>query len=341
MVDRFMKKSLLLLFLIAYSITSFGQEKPKVLATASMIWDMAKNIGGEHLDIQCIVPIGGDPHLYDPTPKDVKAVARAQMILKNGLTFEGWFDELIANSGTKAKSVVVTDGINPIQSLTYQNAIDPHAWMDVTNAYVYIENIKNAFSTLLPEKAEAFEANYQNYLTELKKLDAYITQNIQSIPKEKRILITSHDAFQYYGRQYDIQLEAILGVSTDAEVQTSDINRLNKVIKASKVPAVFIESTINPKLLKQLAKDNDIVVGGELYADSIGDEDSEASTYIKMLKHNTDTIVKGLSLKNTEASQGDSPNQESESGSNYWLYGLIALLFIGGFVFVIRKLDNG
>ncbi len=332
-----MKRSITL-FLIIFHITCLAQEKPKVLATASMIWDMAKNIGGEHLDIQCIVPIGGDPHLYDPTPKDVKSVANAQLILKNGLTFEGWFNELIENSGTKAKSVIVTEGIQPVQSLTYENATDPHAWMNVTNAYTYIENIKKAFIELLPEKTAFFEKNYQNYLQELKKLDAYILKKIQSIPEEKRVLITSHDAFQYYGRRYGIQLEAILGVSTDADVQTSDINRLNKVIKERKVPAVFIESTINPKLLKQLARDNNIAVGGELYADSIGDKESDASTYIDMLKHNTDTIVKGLSAE--VKTEQESNEKKDSSGHNIWLYGLIGLLFIGGFIFVVKKLDN-
>ncbi len=334
-----MKNIFFFLLFFTSSVLSFGQEKPKVVATASMIWDMAKNIGGDHLEIICIVPIGGDPHLYDPTPKDAKLVASADLILKNGLTFEGWLNELIANSGTKGKDILVTEGIQPVQSLTYENATDPHAWMDVTNAFIYVENIKNAFSELLPEKKEIFENNYQLYLKKLRDLDAYILQEIKKIPAEKRILITSHDAFQYYGRKYGVRLEAILGVSTDADVQTSDITRLNKVIRESNVPAVFIESTINPKLLKQLATDNDIVVGGELYADSIGDEESHAPTYIDMLKHNTNTIVKGLLLDKNSKDFAD--KKESANGSNnIWLYGLIGLLFIGGFLIVVRKLNN-
>lgn len=320
--------------MIISCIGGYSQEKPKVLATASMIMDMAKNIGGDHLDIQCIVPIGGDPHLYDPTPKDAKMVAAADLILKNGLTFEGWLNELIENSGTKAKNVLVTQGITPITSLTYKNATDPHAWMDVSNGYVYIKNIKDAFVELLPKHTADFEKNYTRYLKQLQELDTYITDKVKTIPAEKRILITSHDAFQYYGRKYGIKLEAIMGVSTDAEVRTSDITRLNEVIINSMVPAVFIESTINPKLLKQLALDNDIVIGGKLFADSIGDEDSEAPTYIDMLKHNTDTIVKGLLLDKKEE------ETEEKEGNSIWLYGLIGLLFIGGFIFVVRKLDN-
>ena len=331
-------KAILFTLLFCFSLNAgHSQDKPKVVATASMIWDMAKNIGGDYFDIQCIVPIGGDPHIYEPTPVDVKKVAAAQLILKNGLTFEGWLDELIENSGTKATSVRVTEGITPIQSSVYHNASDPHAWMSVNNAYTYIENIKNSFVALLPQHKEIFENNYKNYLLQLEDLDAYILAKIKSIPEGKRILITSHDAFQYYGRHYGIRLEAILGVSTDAQAQTSDVTRINNVIRDSKVPAVFIESTINPKLLEQLAKDNHIAIGGKLFADSIGEKDSEAPTYIDMMKHNTNTIVEGL-LQISEPDKLD--NNDNVSINSYWLYGLIAVLFIGGFWLVVVKLNN-
>ncbi len=331
-----MKKLTLILFFISLNILSFGQDKPKVVATATMIWDMAKAVGGDLIEVESIVPIGGDPHLHEPTPRDAKLVASAQLILKNGLTFEGWLDELIENSGTEAKTILVTKDVNPIKSLTYENSADPHAWMDVRNGMVYAKNIKDALVELAPANKKEFEDNYQSYIKELEALDEYIIEQLNKIPKEKRILITSHDAFQYYGRRYGIQLEAILGTSTDAEAQTSDIRRLNQVIRDSKVPAVFIESTINPKLLKQLAKDNDIVIGGELYADSIGDEDSPAPSYIEMLRHNTDTIVKGLLYEKTD----DSIEKENEESTNYWLFGLLAVLFIGGFLIVVRRLNN-
>jgi ABC-type Zn uptake system ZnuABC Zn-binding protein ZnuA len=331
-----MKKLSILLFFLGVSIICFAQNKPKVVATATMIWDMTKVIGGELVDIQCIVPIGGDPHLYDPTPRDAKLVASAQLILKNGLTFEGWLNELIENSGTKAKNILVTKNIQPITSQTYKNSADPHAWMDVQNGMIYAKNIKDALVELAPEHKKDFEKNYQLYIQELEALDQYIIQQLNRIPKENRILITSHDAFQYFGRRYGVQLEAILGTSTDAEAQTSDIRRLNQVIRERKVPAVFIESTINPKLLKQLAEDNDIIIGGELYADSIGDEESPAPNYIEMLRHNTDTIVKGLLYEKPE----DSIEKENIKTTNYWLYGLLAVLFLGGFLFVVRKLNN-
>jgi len=312
---------------------SFAQEKKIVVATASMMADMATNISGGLVEVKCIVPIGGDPHLHEPTPRDAQLVNKADLIIKNGLTFEGWLNELIENSGTKAKTIRVTEGINPIQSEQYKNSADPHAWMDASLGLKYIENIKNALSELDPENADVFEFNYGVYKKQLADLDQYIKTEIQKIPAKKRVLITSHDAFQYYGRAYGIQLEAILGTSTDAQAQTSDIIRLNKVIRTNNVPALFVESTVNPKLLKQLAKDNDIKIGGQLYADSIGDKDSPAPTYLDMLKHNTDVIVAAL----TRESNTENKSTPVEDGtSSWWLWGIIAALLIGGFVLMLR-----
>lgn len=327
-----MKKIIFLLFITAFSISGFSQEKQTVVATASMIADMAKNIAGDMVNVECIVPIGGDPHLHEPTPRDAQMVNRADLIIKNGLTFEGWLNELIENSGTKAKTVRVTENITPIQSVEYKNSADPHAWMDANLGLIYIENIKNALSELDPDNADIYAFNYGVYKKQLEDLDQYIKTEIQKIPEAKRVLITSHDAFQYYGRAYGIRLEAILGTSTDAEAQTSDIIRLNKVIKTNKVPALFVESTINPKLLKQLAKDNDIEIGGQLYADSIGDEESPAPTYIDMLKHNTDVIVAALSRE----SKMDKMPATNEGSNNWWLGGILAAFLIGGFVLMMR-----
>ena len=230
-----MKKILTIAFLLLSFFYLQAQDKKLVVATASMIADMAENIAGGEVDIKMIVPIGGDPHLYEPTPKDAQLVNGADLVLMNGLTFEGWLTELVENSGTKASTVLVTKGIQPIESATYKNSADPHAWMDAELGLMYIQNIKEALVALAPEHAETFEFNYGVYKKQLIELDQYIQSKIQTIPVNQRVLITSHDAFQYYGQKYGIRLEAILGTSTDAEVQTSDVMRLNKVIKESGV----------------------------------------------------------------------------------------------------------
>lgn len=268
-------------------------KEPSVVATASIFADMAQNIAGDLIEVKSIVPIGSDPHLHEPRPSDASLVLKADLVLMNGLNFEGWLQELIENSGTKAKIVRITEGIEAIGG-DYENASDPHAWMNVQNGLIYIKNIKNALVELAPQYAEEFEFNYKTYRKQLEDLDGYIRTEISKIPVEKRILITSHDAFEYYGTHYGIQLESVMGTSTDAEVQVSDIQRLNKIIQEQKIPAVFVESIVNPKLLEQLAEDNGIKMGGKLFSDSIGEKDSEAPSYYDMLKYNTDLIVGAL-----------------------------------------------
>ncbi len=336
------------ILLLTYLLLSFGnllsaQDKPVVASTASMIWDMARNIGGDHFDHRMIVPIGGDPHIYEPTPSDARLVANADLILKNGLTFEGWINSLIENSGTKAAVVTVTDGLPALTSLTYKDAADPHAWMDATKGEFYLRNIRDALIKLSPKLKDEITKNYEAYSRELSALDEYIQKEIKKIPEVHRILITSHDAFQYYGRRYGLKLQAIQGVSTDAEILTADTRRVNKVIRESGVPAVFVESTINPKTLKVMAKDNNIVVGGSLFSDSIGDENSAAPTYLEMLRYNTNTIVAALSRKKTSDSEIENePNHagENSGNSNYIMIGLLAAVFIGGMLFMIKKMNK-
>lgn len=308
-------------------------EKPTIVATASMFSDMAKNIVGDKMNVEVIVPIGGDPHIYKPTPKDAKMVVNADLILKNGLTFEGWLGELIENSGTKAPVILVTKGIEPIKSLTYESP-DPHAWMDARKGLKYIENIKNGIVALDPDNKDFYEKNYSAYCIEIEELDEYIQKEIAKIPPAQRILVTSHDAFQYYGKRYGIQLESVLGTSTDADAQTQDVLQLIEVIRKSKVPAIFTETTINPKQMQQIAKDNGVVVGGSLYADSIGAAGSDGDSYIDMLKANTDKIVAGLTRK----SGGETV--EETSGGFSWATILIGLLLVGAMVFMFAKMNR-
>ena len=315
----------------------YSQQKKKVLATASMIADMARQIAGDKLDVQCIVPIGGDPHLYEPTPADAATIYKSDLVFMNGLTFEGWLKELIETSGTRAEIVLVTKGIEPVQSLDYANATDPHAWMDVTNGLIYCENINEALKTLDPENGTYYQNRYEAYRAKLIGLHEYIKVKVQEVPEKSRVLITSHDAFQYYGRAYGLRLEAVMGTSTDAEVQTSDITNLHRVIQETGVPAIFVESTINPKLLKQVAKDNDIVIGGKLFADSVGDEESGAHTYYDMLKSNTDQIVNAL--RQTVSGTAPVNEEKEESGlQRLILFSIIALLFLGGFFMMLMRL---
>jgi len=289
------RRILLALIFIAFLVNTNAQEKKVIVSSASMFSDMISNLITDDFEIKTIVPIGGDPHKYRARPSDARMVQTADLILVNGLTFEGWIKELIANSGTKASVITITEGIEPISSLEYENSSDPHAWMNVAHGKVYIRNMYNALIELMPEKKGQITANYERYKKELTELDQNIQKEINKIPESQRVLITSHDAFQYFGQRYGLKLEAIMGISTEAEAQTSDIMRVSKAIKENNVPAIFIESTINPKMLKQIASDNKVAIGGELFADSLGDENSEGATYKDMMWHNTTTIANALS----------------------------------------------
>jgi len=329
------------LILIMCALLSFtaikAEEKPIVVTTVTIIQDMAELIAGDEFEVKCLMPIGGDPHLHEPTPGDARKVTQADLVLMNGLTLEGWLTELIENAGGNAEVVTVTSGIDAIESQTYKGSSDPHAWMDVRNGIKYIENIKDSFIALKPEAKEVFEFNYGVYKKQLEDLDDYIFKAINSIPERHRILVTSHDAFQYYGKRYGISLESVLGTSTDAEAQVSDMTRVNNVIKASNIPALFVESTINPKMLQQIADDNDIRIGGHLYADSIGKEGSGADSYYDMLKHNTDQIVAGL----TGANIGESTTSTGESKTPSWILWLVlGLMMVAGFFILSNSLSS-
>ncbi len=322
--------------ILLLSINTHAQDdKLNVLSSANIFADMASNIGGDLINSDFIVPTGGDPHLYEPTPSDVLRVTKADIILLNGLTFEGWINELIENSGTKAKVYTITKGINAITSSEYENSADPHAWMDASNALIYADNIYAAFAENDAKNKVLYKSLLNSYKQKLSACDANIEEKISQIPSDKRILITSHDAFSYYGKRYGIQLEALLGISTEAEIRTSDISRVNKIIKEKSIPAIFVESTINPKVLKQIAKDNDVVIGGELFADSLDDPEKEAGSYIGMMNHNTAVIVKALTALSSE--KNILPAEDSSS--NLGLYLIIGLFLIAGLLLMIKKLS--
>ena len=246
------------------------------------------------------MPIGGDPHIYEPTPGDAKKVSDADIIIKNGFFLEGWLDELIGSAAKSKAIYVATDGIIPVKSVNSHGSPDPHAWMNPLFGIEFARNIKTAFIQTDAANASYYEANFENYETQLIDLEQYIRKEINKIPEKQRVLITSHDAFRYFGNQFGVRVESALGNTTDAEVQIGDINRLIDVIHETGISSIFIESTINPKLLNQLAQDHGVKIGGKLFGDSVGDKNSGADTYINMLKYDANAIVTGLTTQNSE-----------------------------------------
>ena len=330
------KRTILLIINILLISILHASEKPKIVVTTTIINDITQQIAGDLVEVESLVPTGGDPHLYEPIPQDAIKIVKANLILMNGLTLEGWLNEFIENSGTKATIVNTTEGVDAIVSDQYANSPDPHAWMDAANGVIYAENIKNALVALNAENTTTYESNFEAFKTRIEALDIQLKELILTIPADKRVLVTSHDAFKYFGRKYGLQLESILGTSTDAQAQTQDINRLYKVIKTTGIPAIFVESTINPQTLKQIAKDTKVKIGGTLYADSLGEPNGEAGTYEKMLLTNTETIVNALTGK-IELEEIDNADDED---SSFNIFLIIGLLLGGAFLLFLPFLNK-
>lgn len=273
--------------------TALGQQL-KVVATTSFLADMAQQLAGEHCEVLSLLPLGADPHVYEAVPGDAKLLAEADLIIENGLNLEGWLKKLIDQAGGKALLVTASAGIEPIGSEAHANSYDPHAWMDPLLGRVYIRNMANGLQRLLPLAAADIERNYEAYDQKLLELHTYIQSRIAQIPPQHRIIATSHDAFRYFGNRYGMRVLSVLGTTTDAEVRVNDLQDLIRTIEAEKLPALFVESTINPKLMQQVASDAGIRIGGSMYADSMGPKGSGADTYLNMLRHNADTLLAGL-----------------------------------------------
>lgn len=284
--------------------------KLKVVASFSILGDFIRQIGKDLVDVTIIVPENADPHVYQPNPRDAKLLAQADLIMTNGLGFEGWLDRLIDNSGYKGQIVVATKGVTarPIspeleaKSKT-QSAKDPHAWHSVPNAILYVNEIAEALKKALPEHKETLSKNQHIYINELKELDTWIRQEYGAIPPCKRYVVTTHDAFWYYGDTYNVHFLAPVGISTDAEPAAAAVAQLIRDIRERDIHAVFIENLSNGKLIEEIAREAKITLGGTLYADSLsgsipGDkplkDPSPATTYSDMMRHNTREIVNAL-----------------------------------------------
>jgi ABC-type Zn uptake system ZnuABC Zn-binding protein ZnuA len=305
-------------------LSANNSDKINIVATTSIFQDMIENIVGDKATVTSIVNIGGDPHIYEAIPEDVDKIRKGNLIFINGLNFEEWITKIILNSGSKAPIITLTEGITPITSEDHANSYDPHTWMTAQNGLKYVENIYAALIKYYPQHKEYFKLNYDRYRGELQNIDNYIKDKIQTIPQGQRILITTHDAFRYYGNAYGITIHAMQGISTESDIQTSDMKRITSIIKTFQIPCIFVESTINPKLFEQITTDSKIKLSGPLYSDSLGDKNSVANTYINMLKANTDIIFKGLSIAYQE--------EQNENGNNPMMYGFIFLLMIASWI---------
>jgi len=303
---------------------AFAHEDLKVVASFSILGDMVREVAGDDVALTTLVGPDGDAHVYEPTPADVKAVAGADIVFVNGLAFEGWMPRLLEASGFKGKMVVVSDGITPREwdgededhdhdaaepaeaghdhaheggdahAHDHGGEFDPHAWQNLGNGIVYVGNIARALGEADPDHAAEYKAAGDAYAATLRSLDERIRAEIAAIPEARRKVVTSHDAFGYFGAAYGIAFIAPQGVSTEAEASAGDVAAIIEQIRAEKIPAVFVENITDPRLVEQIARETDAVVGGELYSDALSGPDGPAPTYVKMFEFNADALTKAL-----------------------------------------------
>lgn len=275
-----------------------GSSRPLVVCSTTQIADFARQIGGDDIDVRCLLAPGADPHTYQPTTRDAELVLAADLCLANGLHLEGsdWMGKLAADAGRPV--VICTQGVELLQMEEDGEQVpDPHAWFDPTAAATYVRNVNRALRELLPAKAAPFDARTALYLEQLRTLDSWISRQVASLPAERRVLVTSHDAFNYFCRRYGFTSRAPVGWST-AELEGGVTpKRRQAVIDAigrEGIAAVFIETSVSGELLREIAKEAGVRIGGTLYSDSMGAEGTAGANYIGMMRENTLTILAGL-----------------------------------------------
>jgi len=284
-----------------------AQQSIKVVASFTVLADMATQIGGDLVEVVTLVGPNGDAHVYQPTPQDARNVAIADVVLVNGLGFEGWLNRLIAASGFKGAPVVASRGIVVRQmdddhghgghshgAAAKKKINDPHAWNSAARAQVYARNIGDALVAARPAHAAALRASTDAYIARLKALDQFARDELGAIPKAQRRAITSHDAFGYLEAEYGVVFIAPVGLSTEAEASAQDVARLIRQIKREKIRAVFVENISDQRLVRRIAEEAGAVVGGNLYSDALSGKDGPAATYEAMMRHNVATLKAGL-----------------------------------------------
>jgi zinc/manganese transport system substrate-binding protein len=295
-------------------------EPLKVVASFSIIGDFAQNVGGDRIGLTTLVGPNGDAHVYEPKPTDAVVMASADVVLVNGLHFEGFLQRLVEASATKATVVELTKGVEPVATTEEEHgkegeahgadahedhhaeesheaeeghdhgATDPHAFQSVANAKIYVKNIADAFCAADAAGCDIYKANAAAYTGKLEALETEVKAAVAAIPADKRTVITSHDAFGYFQHEYGFTFLAPEGISTDSEASAADVAKLIEQVRHDRAAAIFVENITNQRLVEQIASETDLKIGGTLYSDALSDADGPAATYIDMMRNNIGAI---------------------------------------------------
>lgn len=299
----------LVIMMLGVPITSLADEPIRVVATFSVLGDMVKRIGGEHISLTTLVGADGDTHVFQPTPQAARVVAEADVLFINGLGFEGWLERLVEAAPFVGTLVVTTTGIDPIAFTGHDDdgqgseneehhgehgAFDPHAWHSLNNAIVYANNIASGLAQVDPANAGVYYSNHKDFVAEVKALKVELDTMMDTLSIDKRTVVTPHDAFGYFAKGYNLRFQAPQGLSTESEASAADVAKLIILIRKENISAVFVESITDNRLMEQIANETGAVIGGKLYSDALSSEDEPASTYLDMVRHNAETIFQAL-----------------------------------------------
>jgi zinc/manganese transport system substrate-binding protein len=269
--------------------------KLPVVASFSVLGDLVRQIGGDDVQIDTLVGPDGDVHVYQPSPGDARKLAAARLVVVNGLDLEGWMARLIASAGFKGDIVTATQGVVPLQSTEDGRTLpDPHAWQDLANGRAYVRNIAAALAAADPGHAANYADRAAAYDAELADLDKWVKTEIGMIPPEQRRIITTHDAFRYFGHAYGIEFRAPVGMSEDSEPSAGAVAALIRTIRHDHIRALFIENMTDPRLIEQLARETGAVPGGALFADALSKPGEGGESYVAMFRHNLPAMVAAM-----------------------------------------------
>lgn len=282
---------------------ALADRKIRVVATIGMITDIVQNVGGERVEVEGLMGPGVDPHLYKASESDVSRLDQADVIFYNGLHLEAGLSGVLERMNDMGRpTVAVTNGIDRSSLLApaeFEGAYDPHVWFDVTLWMEAVQYVRDTLVALDPGSADRYQANAEGYLQALEELHAYVTTQAETIPEEQRVLVTAHDAFNYFGRAYGFEVRGLQGISTETEASTADVQVLSNFIVDRQIPAIFIESSVPQRTVEAVqaavkSRGFDVQIGGELFSDAMGNPGTPEGTYVGMVRHNIDTIVSAL-----------------------------------------------
>ena len=282
---------LLVLMLAACS----GGSTPEVLATTNILADVARNVIGDQLSVGSLLPVGADPHSYQPVPQDATKVKESKVLVIHGADYETFLQPLLDNAGGKENVIDASTGLRLLSGMESETAVDPHLWLDPNNVIVYVENIREGLKQFDPDGAEAYDSNANTYIDELTELDAWINGQVAQIEPQRRVLVTNHESLGYFAERYGFVVVGAItpSFSSDSSPSAQQMADLIEQIKVHKAPAIFLDASDNPDLAQQIATETDVKVVTDLHLESLTDG-GPAATYIDMMKYNVSRIVEAL-----------------------------------------------